>query len=281
MVRFLVILGFWVWSTTAQALTVHDEQFMLWAEERRSYYLHIPENLPPRAPLVIVLHGLGGQADKLRYGLGFNRTANQHQFAVVYPQGLPVGRSSSHWNAGFDFTDVDDLGFLVGLKNVLTRVHDLDDRRVYLVGISNGAYMAYHLACYAPNEFAAFASVIGTMGGFDWQNCAPRRAIPLLHIHGTEDPMIPYAGLQDWYGGWGGQPDVHSVVTAWAGRLRASLYETDTKRTNTTKIKYRNPDTRSEVWLYRLNGFGHDWPHRGNIGYDMTQEIWEFFERAP
>ncbi|MEM8980247.1 MAG: alpha/beta fold hydrolase [Pseudomonadota bacterium] len=252
-----------------------------WHGVQRSFYLHRPEDLQSLAPLVIVLHGLGGSAEKLRFGLGFNQLANQKKFAVVYPQGLPAGNASSHWNPGFDFSTVDDLGFLVTLKRFLTRQYDLNDRRVFVVGVSNGGYMAYHLACHAPEHFAAFVSVIGTIGGADWRKCQPRRAIPLMHIHGTEDPMIRYDGIPSWYSGWGGQPDVHSVVTSWAQRVGASLYDTNTTRPNTTAIKYRNPETQAEVWLMRLNGFGHDWPHSGNIGYNMTEEIWKFFETVP
>ena len=281
MVRVFMCLLFLVWPTFVKGQTVHDVQTFEHAGVPREYYMHIPDGLEPNAPLVIVLHGLGGRADKMRYGLHLNRTANTHRFAAVYPQGLPVGRSSAHWNAGFDFSSVDDVGFLVALKRVLVRRHSLNPRRVFVLGISNGGYMAYRLGCRASEEFAGIASVIGTIGGEDWRECLPRRPIPLMHVHGTEDEMIPYGGIDVWYSGWGGQPDVPTVVTSWARRLGASLTPNHTDLARTTHVRYRNPETAKEVWLYRLDGFGHDWPNVRTIGYDMTEEIWRFFEAVP
>ena len=79
----------------------------------RRYVLHLPDSLPDGAPLVIVLHGYGGDADPEYFGM--NATADRHRFAVCYPQGERDGRGKRCWNVGYPFQadmPVDDIRFL-------------------------------------------------------------------------------------------------------------------------------------------------------------------------
>ncbi|NQY58914.1 PHB depolymerase family esterase [Cognatishimia sp.] len=255
----------------------------------RQFFLHIPKGLPDKAPLLIALHGLGGDAARLRYGLGFNRYADEYGFAVLYPQGERLPSGSRHWNPGFDFSDVDDFGFLTELAAQVVSDHDLDGQNIYVLGISNGGYMAYHLACGGAN-IAGIASVIGMIGGRDWQDCAPRRNIKLLHIHGRDDPIIRFDGIPKWANGWGGQASVPEVVTHWAAHAPGFMPADgpsdlsgleDTSRLNVTA--YEDATGHAQIALIAIDGFGHDWPFDFNTGLDTARTIVEFFfgEKPP
>ena len=109
----------------------------------RSYKLHLPAGLPAGAPLVIVLHGYGGNNSPGRFGL--NATADRHGFAVCYPQGAKDGRGKTCWNAGYTFQAdmaVDDVKFITELVRHLQKRHALSRRNVFCTGMSTAARCA-------------------------------------------------------------------------------------------------------------------------------------------
>lgn len=102
----------------------------------RTYRLHIPDELPENAPLVIVLHGYGNP----RPGV-LNETADRHRFAVCYPQGEKDNRGKACWNVGYPFQQdmtIDDVEFLSQLVHHLQLKHGFSKRNVFCVGMSNG-----------------------------------------------------------------------------------------------------------------------------------------------
>ncbi|WP_370230573.1 PHB depolymerase family esterase [Cognatishimia sp.] len=289
MTRILVLI--WVILSTSQLVAggVHEGRSFHHDGAERVYFLHVPKGLPDNAPLLVALHGLGGDAGRLRYGLGFNELADQYGFAVLYPQGARLASGSRHWNPGFDFSQVDDFGFLTGLIAHVAAANDLNAEKVYVLGISNGGYMAYHLACRGANV-AGIASVIGMIGGRDWQNCNPRRQVRLLHIHGRDDPVIRFQGIPKWSNGWGGQASVPDVVAQWATQLQ------DVERHDGTNAlgglddpaslqitSFEDSQGQPQVALIAIDGFGHDWPFTFNTGLDTATTIVEFFfgEKPP
>ena len=89
--------------------------FVTSGDDERAYYLHIPENLPPNAPLVFVLHGHSGTASSIAVFSGMSEIANQEGFVVCYPQGLPDFQGINHWNANLGISNVNDVQFLTEL----------------------------------------------------------------------------------------------------------------------------------------------------------------------
>lgn len=164
----------------------------------RSYRLFVPEasSGSKAMPLVMALHGGGGDAERLERGLGLNALATTHGFAVVYPQGVERswndGRSSEKINA--QRLAVDDVGFLSAVIEAVGQEIDLDPDRVYIMGISNGAMMSFRMICERAELFAAAATAIGMLPKNLEAQCAPSRPVPLLSLMGTEDPIVPYEG---------------------------------------------------------------------------------------
>lgn len=249
----------------------------------RTYKLHLPAGLPENAPLVVVLHGYGGNNNPDRFAM--NATADRHGFAVCYPQGAKDGRGKSCWNVGYPFQadmTVDDVRFLTELVRHLQKKHGLSRHNVFCTGMSNGGEMCYQLAAQRPEVFAAVAPVSGLM--LDWLYKADRSTapVPLFEIHGTEDKTSAWLGDPQNKGGWGAYLPVPLAVHYWAAKNRCTVMQTDTLPAKApgsrTVIAHRFTGGAggSEVWLYEIVGGKHAW---GEQDIDTGEELWKFFSR--
>jgi polyhydroxybutyrate depolymerase len=242
----------------------------------RTYYLNIPNELPGGAPLIVALHGMGGQAHKMRYGLELHDLAYKMGFATLFPQGAMFGDHTTYWNAGEGPGNHDDLGFLTSLIAHVTKTHGLDPSQVYVLGISNGAQMAYHLACHASEQIAGIAAVIGTISGKDWSECHLQAPVSLLHIHGKEDPTILYNGAYSWYNKDQPYPAVPDLINFWVKEVGAGLASVLPGEPNKETSRYESDDG-TVVELVTIKGFGHDWPNPKNSGFSASQFVADFF----
>ncbi|QKE64163.1 hypothetical protein HNE05_12655 [Aquipseudomonas campi] len=164
----------------------------------RSYKLYVPSNAQGPLPLMIVMHGGLGNADDTERTTGMNRIAASNQFMVAYPNGTGARlmKKRRTWNAGkccgqAAEQNVDDVQFIRSMLGDIASHHPLDRSRVYATGISNGAMMAYRLACEIPQDIAAIIPVSGTLA---LNSCAGAKSVAVLHIHGAKDSNVPYAG---------------------------------------------------------------------------------------
>jgi len=182
--------------------------------------VHVPDSYQPdrSAPLVILLHGYSSNgAEQERY-LKFAPLTQQRGFVYAVPEGLTDRRGNQYWNAtdaccDFDQAGSDDSGYLSELIRKLQETYRTDARRVYLIGHSNGAFMAFRMAC----DHADQVTAIATLNGATWNDrsrCAPTAPVGVLDIHGTADETIAYAG-----GSNSGQayPSAARTVADWLG----------------------------------------------------------------
>lgn len=138
------------------------------------YLTYLPRGLQPGAPPVLMMHRSGESAAQIRVGTGygFERLADQHLFAVVYPNA-----HSFDWNdcsrVG-DFSvngaEVDGVGFLGALVDKLVNEIGADPRRVFATGVSAGGFMSMRLALEAP---ARFRAVSAAGAACRWQGQSP------------------------------------------------------------------------------------------------------------
>ena len=106
----------------------------------REHYLFVPQDADETTPLFVALHGLGGNAKNLRFGIGLTKRAQGDGFAVVYPQGIRLSQGSRHWNAGFSFSTIDDLGCLDRLIAQIYVKHGLNKKSLnHLWHLERGA----------------------------------------------------------------------------------------------------------------------------------------------
>jgi polyhydroxybutyrate depolymerase len=152
------------------------------------------------AALVVVMHGSGGNSAQARTatGYGFDRLADEHKFAVVYPNGY-----DGYWNAcnlvgEYDANkiNIDDVGFLTALVDKLAQEIGIDPSRVYATGISRGGHMAFRLALEAPARFRAVAAVAANVPVPANFKCNPtgQGTSSVMIMNGTKDPLNPYDG---------------------------------------------------------------------------------------
>ena len=124
----------------------------------RTYRTYVPQGVANGAPLVVVMHGSGENGAQIRIetGYGFDRTADRHGFAVVYPDAYQGDWETCSIVGGLSRQGlaVDDVGFLTRLVDTLTRDIGVDPGRVFAPGSSRGGSMAIRLASKRRPAFA-------------------------------------------------------------------------------------------------------------------------------
>jgi polyhydroxybutyrate depolymerase len=158
----------------------------------RFYSLFVPRSLDrsKAAPLVIYLHGSGQTATAAEEDTQLSAQAEQLKFVAAYPQALSSGWNHGCCNASFN-QKIDDVAFMHQIIRRTSTDLPIDTDRIYIAGWSAGASLAYHIACDAPESFAAIGAV---SGGLTTAPCSPRAAVSIMEIHGTKDAQVPYGG---------------------------------------------------------------------------------------
>ena len=263
---------------------------------QRTYLLHLPPNfdLGKRLPLVIVLHGGGGNHRFALRMSSMSAKADKEGFVVVYPDGS--GRLPGHiltWNAGeccgyAQKKAVDDVGFIGALIDELVVNLNVDPKRVFVTGVSNGGMLTYQLGCQLSSKIAAIAPVAGSMTG---EEIEPTEPVSVIAFHGTADRHVPYNGGTGKLACWGFPVNKQSVsyaISYWIRHDNCSLVPKLCVSGNIESKTYTGGEGGTEVVLYSINGQGHAWPggRKAWFGADeptkeilATDIIWDFFLR--
>ena len=220
-----------------------------------------------RSPLLLVLHGAGGQGLGMAALSGLAERGPRAGFAVAFPDGWARIWNDHRmapriaWREG-----VDDVAFLSALCARLVKEGVAAAGRTVAVGISNGAFMAEHLARH---ELLALSGIVLVAGGATDASVRTRPRPPggvtVLAFHGTADPLVPYEGgeigrrgrgrgrrrgrmvaIEQTCGQWARANGCREepVVDALGGELPVS------------RVSWPG----GEVTLYRIEGGGHTWP---------------------
>jgi polyhydroxybutyrate depolymerase len=255
----------------------------------RTFHLYRPQNLPAHAPLVVMLHGGFGSGTQAEQAYGWDQEADHNAFAVAYPDGL-----NHAWNTGGGCCgtpakqNTDDVAFIKAMLTTIQAEIPIDPARIYATGISNGGIMAYRLACDT-NLFAAIGPDSATLLG----TCPTPKPLSVLHIHGTADTRIPYAGGEGQGYAHINGPPVQTVVATWR-TTDACAAPTQTTAGPLTTSTASCPSGRT-VELITIAGAGHQWPGSAQkpvkealLGTDppskalnATDVFWQFFAAHP
>ena len=247
----------------------------------RRYTITVPPNHSPGTstpiPLVFDFHGLlEGAAGTHPLATQFSAKANANGFAVVYPIGSNDG---VNWDVSLQEANP-DLRFIDTLLTELEDSMCIDQSRVYITGLSYGAFMTSMLMCMRPNTFAAAAPVAGIQNPCT----ATERSVPFVTFHGTSDAILPYARFSD-------TPQAIATKYGCANPPTVMTMQPDPDPATQGSITRTTWDCRSvetAAEFYRIDGGGHSWPGSwffGLIGFivgptasiDATDIIWEFF----
>lgn len=273
------------------------ERTLLLGEQERSYLVHIPKKYDPKtpAPVVLALHGAAMDGSMMVWFSGLNEKSNEAGFIVVYPSGSGIGPFRT-WNAGgfkgaWAEGRADDVAFIGKLLDELARVVNVDAKRVYACGMSNGAMMCYRLAAELSERITAIAPVAGTIA---IEESKPKRAVPVMHFHGTEDTFVPFEQAK------GGTPSfmklkgVEELVRIWVKlngceeTAKTEVISKDGDELKVTRSTCAGGKDGSEVVLVTIQGGGHTWPGKqppvGLIGksamnISANDLMWAFFQK--
>jgi polyhydroxybutyrate depolymerase len=274
----------------------------------RSFTVALPPVRP--APLVIVLHGAAQSGADMMTRTAWPQVAREGHFGVVFPDGLGHGWADLRPNTRRVLfgppKGTDDVAFITQLIDKFVRDGSADPRRIYVTGVSNGGAMAMTMVCARADLFAAAASVIFNFGDEAAQACHPSRAVPMLMMNGTADPIVPYEGGQGSSRfAAGGFWSTEQTLAFWRQTNQCEGADAEA-----TELDDRDPDDQStvtritsncpaghDVVLYRINGGGHRMPGRipdarfprmvtymlgpQNRDVDGAEVIWDFFKRFP
>jgi polyhydroxybutyrate depolymerase len=245
-------------------------------------------------PLVLVLHGGGGDAERTIDTTGFNTQADQVGFIAVYPNGSGALQDKVlTWNGGnccgyAQKHNIDDTAFIKALIEELSATYKIDPKRIYATGLSNGAIMAYRLACEMSGTLAAIAPVAGTQNVV---SCQPEQPVSVIHFHGTNDQHLPYDGGVGKRSITGvAYQSVQDSVNFWVRQDACPLTPTIEKTGHITRSLYASCGQNSAVELITVEEGGHAWPGgraAWSGGDEPTQEIsatavmWDFFAAHP
>ncbi len=243
---------------------------------KRSYLIYLPKDLKPNAPLVFLLHGYHGKAKNVMK-MGMNRLADKHGFSVCYPQGAnDLRKRVPHWNARLKLSRIDDIGFLSELAKELQAKHQLNPKKTFVCGISNGGFMSYTLVSERPDVFKAAASMIGTMSGETWKTRDSIKPISVMQISGLADRVVPIDGSMSEAGGWGGAPHQDQIINFWKQLNKTTTEKVIEVSDQTTGYRYGGGTDGNEVWYYTVKGLGHSLPRKQKHGIDSLALMWEF-----
>lgn len=251
------------------------------AGQTRTYRVYVPPALDASrpAPLVLVMGGVGDTADSMANATGFDHEADTGNFVVAYAEGINQNWAAGFCCAGPDSNAVDDVGYLNHLLDRLEADHKIDPARVYAVGVSAGAMMAYRLGCQDADRIAGVGSVAGAML---LETCHPARPVSIIEIHGTADQLVPYSGGAVSPPGVATQPvpPTTDVVQEWAGLDSCVNPPTNQTQPPITIMTWTRCAVGTGVRLITINGGGHTWYATGfgavDGSIDATHAIWSF-----
>ncbi len=248
--------------------------------QTRQFRLHVPENLPAGAavPLVINLHGLNSNSMQEENLTGMSAKADREGFIVVYPDGV-----NATWFTGPGAEGQADLQFMRDLIAFVDGEYDLDPKRVYATGLSNGGGMANRLGCELADLIAAIAPDSGAYNF--WNDCDPSRPVPVLAFHGLDDNVVPYDGGAPLFM----EPPIQDWASAWAARNGCSASPTESSLEGGVTVQtWSGCRENADVILYTLADHGHSWPGSSVMPASITSQavnateiMWDFFKSHP
>ncbi len=260
--------------------------------EDRTYLIWVPQHGGnERHPIILLLHPAASTGQIVWGQTSLPRIARENRAILVAPDGLNKTWNTHYWEEG----GVDDVGFLTRLLDLVVQDDHGDPERIYVTGMSAGAGMTFALAWTIGDRLAAIGPVANNLDKelLDQPICLTK-PLPVVHIMGTEDNSVPYAGGRV-FGIWS-VLSADDTVAFWVkhNRCRSEPAIEDLPDINTTdnsrvrRMTYTGPGG-ADVIHYRIEGGGHTWPNgpddalgrrllgETNRDIDSGTVLWESF----
>ena len=272
------------------ALTQSDLHTFEFDGIQRSYVAHVPDGAaigtPQTLPVLVVMHGAGGNGAKAEAATGLSTYAKSDRFIVVYPNGTQAGDVEGQlaWNADGCCgtprrTNVDDVGFISAVLDDVESNYAVNADRIYFAGFSNGGMMSYRLSCELGDRIAGIAVV---SGAFNVADCDESSTADVLIVHGTGDLTVPYRGgptnerTAARFGQWN-NASVADATAVWIARDGCSRFPTTVIDGVVTRATYDECDDDRKLEVVTIAGGGHVWPIAPVSGFDASDFLVDYF----
>ena len=291
----IVLILIIVISLRKNKLEIKDAKFEIEHDGlMRDYYVHVPSNYNnEKMPVVMYIHGGGGNV-RSAYLDGMDKMSDKHGFLLVIPEGvgekklgeLRASWNGGEWEGGKCCGNADDVGFISKVIDDAKKNFNVDEKRIYATGISNGGLMTNRIGCELADKVAAIATV--APAGIE-SNCNPFRKIPVMDIHGTDDTCNPFDGSEP------SNPICKTDYKRTSHEEVINFWMKENNCSEKSNIIYNNGGAlcisytcSAEVVFCKVDGMGHAWPsgfESKTLGiYPVSQDIsfdqmWEFFEK--
>lgn len=285
----------------AEPLSPGDHTRTLTVDElQRTYLVHVPKNYDPekQTPVVLALHGAAMNGSMMIWFSGLSEKSEEAGFIVVYPSGTGIGPCRV-WNAG-GFTktmaegSADDVKYIGALLDDLVTVANVDTKRVFATGISNGGMMCYRLAAEMADRIAAIAPVAGAIAIAESK---PIRPVSVMHFHGKSDKLVTFRGPKKDLPQFLMFKSVEESIAIWRKinecpdePTTSEFSDKEDDGTRVIRKSYGPGKDGAEVVLIEIKGGGHTWPGVkppisliGKSTFDISANdvMWEFFQKHP
>jgi polyhydroxybutyrate depolymerase len=245
--------------------------------QARTAKVHVPASYDPskRTPVVFDVHGRTQNASGEMSLTKSPAKSDAEGFIAIYPESIV---SPTAWNSGTccepaNTNNIDDTGFMRELLDEAESRLCVDTSRVYMMGMSNGAYESHRIACEVADRFAAIGPVAGLLL---FQGCAPSRPVPVMMVNGTSDSLSQYQY-------------VASGVSFWKQKNGCTTMATTYQHGVASCVTYGGCTAGADVVLCTIQDGGHQWPggdtlpFLGNNTNDLiaTDALWDFFVAHP
>jgi polyhydroxybutyrate depolymerase len=254
-----------------------------WMVDGRRVRVHVPASYDSTvpAPIVLDLHGWGSDGADQAHVSKMIPVSDARGFIAVHPDGTGGTRG---WNGGVCCgSTVDDVAFFRAVLDELESQLCIDRSRVSAIGLSNGGFMAHRLGCELSDRITSIGAVAGVVG---IAGCNPAHPMPVFHVHGTSDLVIPYSG-----GGVNGNESVATTIERWTEHNGCTgAPETVHAQGDATCVRHGGCTAGADVTLCTIDGGGHQWPGGESIGVFAgkksdnliaTEAAWAFFAAHP
>ncbi|HTJ47343.1 MAG TPA: PHB depolymerase family esterase [Kofleriaceae bacterium] len=238
-------------------------------------------------PLILILHGYGANGFVQQRVFHMADEPKTRGAFVMAPDGLVDSTGHSYWNADaaccdLDHTGNDDVAYLGGLLDRVIAEHPIDRSRVFVIGHSNGAWMAYRLACDRADVVTDIVALAGAASSMP-SSCNPVKPVSVLHMHGTADQEVPYAGAD---AGGLHVPGAVESVAVWAAHdqcsgaltpgakvdIESNLAGDETQENATAGCP---PNLAADLWTIEGG------VHLPNFGDAIEPDLWAWLDAHP
>ncbi len=260
----------------------------------RYFKIYIPREADKNSPLIFVLHAenksMNNVFDNEAGGFAeWPNLADREKFILLIPNGTNpyngnTDGNNQKWNDCRKDSNIerqlslaDDVGFIDQLIEFAKKNLDVDEKKIYAAGVSNGGMMVYRLAIELGDKLAGTAVFLANMPS-ESECKDPVSPIAIFIMNSTDDPIVPFNG-GIIAGDRGEVMSAEQTLNFWVNlnylntQKRTNRYIEDSNSDDNSRIiknEFNRPLDNPSVAFYVVTNSGHVVP---SIKYSPPAEL--------